>query len=403
MKLRSPQSSVATFLTGLALAAAPAIHSAEINSALTHTQELISSSNLTAVEPEDYEVKLNLARRQRDEHDFEQASKTLVSILDYPAPEEYHRTALLELALTAQQQDQPAKAQQVFSQYVKRYPDDVSVPEVLLRQGLLYRQVGATEMALSKFYAVMTTILNLKLDGTGYYQRLVLQAQTEIADTYYFQGKYGDAAEFFARLMKLDSADLNKTEIHLKLVRCLSLLGRHGEVVTEARVLLTGKLAAANEAELRFLLASALKQLGRNADSLKQVLLLLESTEGNQYWKQRAGNEIGNQLYNEGDYLNALTVYTHLADIDSSPSWQLPVHYQIGLVYERLQQLDKATETYNHILEQTAALSDKADPQLKTVLDMAAWRKNYLAWQTQADQANQNANPPTALPPVKVQ
>ena len=51
-------------------------------------------------------------------------------------------------------------------------------------------------MALAKFYAVMTGSLKLKFGSLEYYQRLVLQAQTEIADTYYLQGKYLDADGF---------------------------------------------------------------------------------------------------------------------------------------------------------------------------------------------------------------
>ena len=53
---------------------------------------------------------------------------------------------------------------------------------------------------------------------------------------------------------------------------------------------------------------------------MKQVLLLLQSQEDNihknpetwTYWQQRAGNEIANQLYKEGDYVDALQIYLNL-------------------------------------------------------------------------------------------
>ncbi len=87
---------------------------------------------------------------------------------------------------------------------------------------------------------------------------------------------------------------------------------------------------------------------------MQQVLLLLQSQEENVsknpevwvYWQRRAGNEIANQLYKEGDYLDALQIYQSLAELDSSAAWQAPVWYQIGLVYEQLQQWQKATDTY---------------------------------------------------------
>jgi len=80
-------------------------------------------------------------------------------------------------------------------------------------------------------------------------------------------------------------------------------------------------------------LASALKKLGRNQESMKQVLLLLQSQQENVkknpelwiYWQQKAGNDIANQLFKEGDYLSALSIYLGLADLNKSPAWQLPV------------------------------------------------------------------------------
>ncbi len=363
---------------------------AEVDPSLTHTQDWIASSNMTSATGADIQIKIDLARRQRDQHDYGQASKTLVSILDSDAPDGFRRTALLELALTAQQANQPARAEQVFGQYIDRFRDDPNLPEVLLRQGLLYRQMGAQGMALSKFYAVMTTILNLKLDSSGYYQRLVLQAQTEIAETYYLQGNYTEAANFFNRLLKLDTTDLNKSEIRLKLLHCLEAAGEHEEAVRGAQELLAANPA---DAEARFLLALSLQRLGRKQESLRQVALLLQSPEG-KIWKKSVGNEIANQLYSEGDYANALAIYGDLSQIDSSPGWQVPVLYQIGLTYERLQQREQAVAAFSQAVQHGAALDDKADPGLRVVLDMAAWRKNYLAWQIQALQDSQAIQPP---------
>jgi tetratricopeptide (TPR) repeat protein len=80
-------------------------------------------------------------------------------------------------------------------------------------------------------------------------------------------------------------------------------------------------------AEVRFLYASALKQMGRNRDAMQQVLKLLDAQQTTSqqnpeswiYWRQRAGNDIANQLYKEGDYLNALEIYLNLVGLDKSP------------------------------------------------------------------------------------
>jgi tetratricopeptide (TPR) repeat protein len=365
-----------------------------IDPALAQTQQWIASSNLTSEVDSDQQIKLDLAHRQRDEQDFDQATKTLVSVLDSDAAERFKRSALLELALTVQQANQPVRAIQIFGQYAERYPDDPSVPEVLLREGLLYRQMKAYGMAFSKFYGVMTTILNLKLDASGYYQRLVLQAQTEIAETYYLQGNFDEAASFFERLLKLNPSGLDKDEIRLKYIRCLAAAAKHPEVVRNAQELLTSN---PNEAEARFLLALSLQQLGRKDESLRQVIFLLDAP-GAKTWKQAVGNQIANDLYTHGDYTNALVVYQHLTEADSSPEWQVPVLYQIGLVQERLHQFDQASAAYSRALQSGSPLGEKTDPSLRVVLDMAAWREKYLAWQTKADQAIQTFHPPPPNP-----
>ena len=69
-------------------------------------------------------------------------------------------------------------------------------------------------------------------------------------------------------------------------------------------------------AEVRFLYAAALKKDGRDDDALRQVLALLEEehTSGARYpetlayWQRRAGNEIANQFYQQGDLMKALDI-----------------------------------------------------------------------------------------------
>ena len=281
---------------------------------------------------------------------------------------------------------------------MKLFPDDPTVPEILLRQGLIFRQMGTPNMAIAKFYAVMNTSLGLKLEQFDYYKRLVLQAQTEIADTYYGQGKYAEAADFFARILKQDPVDLNRAPIHFKLIRCLSSLGRHFEVIAQCESFFEKEPDAAELPELRFVCASSLKQLGRTSDALRQVLKLLDSQQGTaesnpenwRYWQQRAGNDIANQLYLEGDYLNALQIYNHLADLNQAAEWQLPIWYQIGLIYERLSQPQKAVEKFDAILARQKALAN-ADlpPSVKTVIEMAKWRKEQIVWRDRTEVAVQ--------------
>jgi tetratricopeptide (TPR) repeat protein len=257
--------------------------------------------------------------------------------------------------------------------------------------------MGVTSLAISKFYAVMSTALKLRLDNIEYYRNLVLQAQVEIADTYYLEGRYEQAADYFNRLLKAGAVELDKAQIQFKLIRSLSCLTNQAETVAKAQVFLDVYPNSQDVPEVRFMLASALKKLGRNPESRKQVLLLLQSQHENitknpevwAYWQRRAGNEIANQLYREGDYMNALEIYLSLADLDKSPAWQLPVWYQIGLVYEQFHQPQRASDTFQRILDRRKELAEPdATPALLSVFDMAAWRKEHIAWMENAKISN---------------
>lgn len=310
-------------------------------------------------------------------------------------PEAVRQTALFELAGVERAGNDLSRAASVYAQFLDRWPKDARVPEVLLRQGQVFRQMGLNSMALSKFYAVMASALSLKDDQFSYYQRLVLQAQLEIAATHYAMGQYADAADFYSRLLKQDDPVLDRPQTQFRLVRSLASVGHSEEAASQAQDFLSRYPDAPEEPEVRFYLAEALKELGRNGESLQQVLLLLQEEKEKTrdhpdtwaYWQERAGNEIANQLYREGDYVKALDVYMHLAELDSAPAWQLPVQYQMGITYERLLQPEKAVETYNRILQHESDLGTNASPALSAIFDMARWRIGFIAWQNSAEKA----------------
>ncbi len=339
-----------------------------------------------------YQSALDFARKQRAAQAPSVAEHTLLQLLDTHAPDEIKRPALLELALVAQEVKQFPKAQQLFAKYARLYASDPSLPEILYRQGLLYREMGAPVMALSKFYAVMSTSLTLKLDQFAYYQRLVLLAKIEIADTYYLQGSYDEACDYLMRLLKSDDPALNRAIVQYKLVRSLNNLGRNIEAVAQAKSFLAAFGESSDGAEVRFLYADSLRKLGRNREAMEQVLTLLQSQqaiaeknpENWRYWQQRTGNDIANQLYKEGDYVNALEIYLNLSKLNEAASWKCPVLYQVGLTYERLQQPLKANEAYDLILKSEGQISTNTNSGLGQLVEMARWRKSTLAWVSQA-------------------
>jgi tetratricopeptide (TPR) repeat protein len=365
----------------------------------------------------DFRAELLNAQRLRRAKETKSATQVLVNMLQANAPEKLKQVALLELAMVARDDNDLLKAQQIYSQWTALYPKDPSVPKVLLQQGILYRKMGSDNLARNKFFAVMTAAVNLPPDHFAEYQRLVLHAQTQIADTYYSESNYTEAADFYKRLLKSDSPELDKSDIQFKLIRTYSLLNLHQELIAQARDFVQRYLESGKLAEVRFLLAKSLKATARNSDSLQQVMILLESKSRSAaqspadwaYWQQRTGNEIANQLYQEGDYLKALTIYENLSKLDTSVPWQFPVWYQIGLVFEKLSQPQQAKDYYNKILDREKELAAGDAPGLRTVIDMARWRIHYLDWEMQADKKSRDLkNPPeepqtasAAPPPAK--
>jgi tetratricopeptide (TPR) repeat protein len=361
--------------------------------AATRVAKMPADAMSSSALDEHLRAQLELARHYRHIRMPREAEPLLIDLLSSASPESLKQQALLELAMAVKESGDLPRAQQIYAQYLSRWPNDLLVPEILLRQGQLFRDMGMNNLALAKFYSVMTSSLVLKNDKLDYYQRLVLSAQIEIAETHFQLGKYNEAADFFSRLLKQANAALNRPSAQYRLVRSLSALDRSDETVTQGQDFLAHYPDAPEQPEVRFHLALALKRLGRNGEALQQVLTLLQEQKERTkehpelwaYWQQQAGNEIGNQLYREGDYVRALSVYLALAQLDSQPTWQLPVGYQIGLTYERLAQPEKALQSYQAILQRESQVGTNATPGTKALFEMARWRADFVQWQAKAE------------------
>ena len=336
---------------------------------------------------------LSQARFSAATRDFPAAEKNFEKLLAADVPEEMQHTALFEMALAVQAQNDLPRAQAMFAQYLQHWPGDPRAPEIFLHQGQIFRAMGLHNFALSKFYGVMTTALSLKNDQMPYYKRLVLEAQVEIAETHFQMGRYKDAADYYARLLTQNDPALARAQIQFRLIRSLSAVQQHEAAARQAKDFLEHFKDSTDEPEVRYYLAQALKGQGSNAAALQQVMFFLQEQREKTrdrpevwaYWQQRVGNEIGNQLYQDGDYIRALEVYLALSKLDGSPAWQLPVRYQVGITYEKLLQPQLAVEAYRTITSTAPALGTNLSPGLKSVVDMAQWRLNFLQWQERAD------------------
>jgi TolA-binding protein len=344
---------------------------------------------------EKYRAELEQACSLVTTRQFTLAEQNLLKLLAEKVPDVIRQPALLNLGAAVAAENDLPRAQAIYTQYLERWPTDLRVPEILLRQGGVFRQMGLDNLALTKFYGVMTAALSLKTDQMDYYRQLVLQAQLEIAETYYQMGRYSDAAEFYSRLLKQPADALNRPLMQFRLVRSLAATAHNEQAVAAAQDFLAHFPDDSEAPETRYYLAQALKAEGQTGEALRQVLAFLQEEKKSAedhpevwaYWQQRVGNEIANSLYKEGDYVKALEIYLSLTKLDAAPAWQLPVKYQVGITYEHLLQPEKAVATYNEIVAAESAVGTNATPDLQAVFEMARWRAGFIRWQDKAELA----------------
>ena len=101
-----------------------------------------------------------------------------------------------------------------------------------------------------------------------------------------------------------------------------------------------------------------------------------------------AGNEIGNQLFLEGDFIHAVQVYKGLLNLEEAAEWRLPLEYQIGLCFEKLEQPLEAIQAYSSIVEHGKSDAETLPYNLRMVISMAQFRHAILSWAQSMEEAN---------------
>lgn len=163
--------------------------------------------------------------------------------------------------------------------------------------------------------------------------------------------------------------------------------------------------------ETHYLLALSYEQLNQSEESIAQLLSLLREATFNPqlimqeeetknvrdrdfdrinkmksvwaFWKKKTGNYLANKFFETGEYFNAYRIYTALLPVDETPSWKVPLLYQVALCEEKLGNFVQATETYISIEDlfddNEGARTELANSKyLKFVYGMSKWRREQL-------------------------
>ena len=342
---------------------------------------------------------------------LEEFSRTVEAVLNSDASErikeDTRKITLLELAYQrelAAEKDQTGghleRALQLLAEYVERYSRDAAVPEVLLRQGYLLRRLDLKDEAIEKFYLVLRSVPRIDGRNIAYSRRLVMMAQSAIADTCAEMGRHAEAAELYGRMLQTKSEELEVETVRIKQLRSLRESAPDGILERQAMGFLDDFPDSDYIPEARYFLAHSLKQQKKRDAALEQFQLLLEAVELAppdrlkrwMPWKLRVGNELANQFYLEGDYLSSLSLYRALARSNAEGQTRQAFQYQVGLCEERLGQVEDVIKTYQQIVEAPTTSSGGSNTNANAVpvqilRNMATLRISVLRTASRKDPA----------------
>ena len=333
-----------------------------------------------------------LAKEAADKEKWPLADHFLRLLVNLQCPESEKKAALREIAESYEKNRQQTKAIAIYEKMIELFPRDADLSDLFFKVGLLYRETGAYGRAIARLYSVLNTALKINERGITSYRDLSQRAQMEIAETYLLTADYKQAGKFFQLLARSELSDDQRARVQFKSLHCQFLLDDSAGAVVASEKFLADFPDDASVPECRFIQASALRAIGRKKEAFDAVLALLRAEKAHRekapdrwaYWQKKTGNEFANEFYKQGDFLSALTIYQTLAKLGEEPEWQWPVIYQMGLCFERLRLVSRAAEAYKYIIDQ----SKKAVPEggtlsenLTSLLQMAQWRGEQLAWQ----------------------
>jgi len=325
--------------------------------------------------------------------DYAFAESYFAAALGVPAEVPEKETVLRDMAGLYQEAGMFPKAAAVLERLAREFPDSPRLPEVYMELAGIYRKMGARELAIAKYYAVMNASINVSFDQIDKYRQLSLQAKLAIADTHADRGEHQEAYRLYQALIRAQLPPSERMRAHYRMCYLLYNLGNYEQGIAQMQRFLEAYPQSPHEPEIRYLLATSYKRLNRKPEALREVVNILQrqsspdtavrETAGE--WKRRTGNELAAEFYDQGDFRSALAIYQALAGYSAKPDWRWPAVYQIGLCFERLGLLERARQAYEQILAwktEEATAAEELGASLQALSQMAQWRLDHLDWES---------------------
>ncbi len=357
-------------------------------------EEILSPSEKTATRLRAEKVaswlrQAEVAMRIRD---FKTAEAFYLQVLAYEVPDDVRRETMLSMAKLFDASGETAKQAAVLEKFIEAFPEDPGVPQVYIKVGILYRELGLTSLAMMRFYSVLNFSLKIDLNRIEAYRELCIRAQMEIADTHFVENRYSEAIKFYSRLRLLELSPEDRARAIFQTAECHYLMKSYPDAIANFESFIASYPKDAKTPEAMFNLADSYSKVGRYPDASRIVLDLLKreskNAEGDEkqwiYWQKKAGMQMASNFFSQNDFANALTLYQAMLPLGTEPGWTWSILYQIGMCYEKLSMPEKAKDAYQKILDwlerdRNTALKDET---LKSTYDMAKWRIDNLQWRS---------------------
>jgi tetratricopeptide (TPR) repeat protein len=351
-----------------------------------------------APDPESEESKLaeikglvKATRKTMEEGKAELADRYLESIVAVQMPDAAKKAALREVAELYESHGDRVKAAAIYEKLCTLMENDTEMPLWLVKLGVLYREAGAYQLAISRFYGVIN--MAIKVGGRDFesQQGIARKAQREIADTHFLKGDFEQAQKFYNMALRSELSKEDRAMMLFRAGHCTFMRDDPAGAVAIFERFLKDYPQHPSSPEARYMLASAYRVQNRPQESFDTVMDLLRGVQSKRdadpkvwaFWQKKAGNEFANEFYQRGEFVNAVTIYQALAALAETPEWRWPVVYQMGLCFERLGLKPRATEAYQYILGEAEKpeVKERALPEsLQSLTEMAKWRLEHLSW-----------------------
>ena len=314
---------------------APLINS--FDSSISHENTNFTEETLYSRQQNE-KAKEEAARLESTEN-IDEAKQVIKDVLGMDASlavkTDFRKASLLRLATHSEQNKSYEEAQKYLSEYLNRYSDDALIPVVLLRQGDLFRKMGAYDLERQKYYDVIKAAPKVSLDGNKfdlkYVKQVALIARSQIADSFYEEasklpqyeakGKYASAAEMYNRLAADDEA--NNKVITLKYIRSLYKQGEYSRV-TDAGDKYLKRFEdgpSTDGGEVRYLVLDSRRQNSNGGEDYREYRDWFEltpaQTDGGSdlEWRLKAARDLAGELFDSKKYDESLEFYRTLAGL----------------------------------------------------------------------------------------